>query len=118
MRRLRDQPHRHEVPVYGSTVQYAKQDDTSPKLDAAKKKFVQQVTGTFLYYARAVDPTMLVALSAIAASQAAPTKNTLEKTMFFLDYVASHPDAILTYKASDMVLQVHSDASYLTEPEA
>ena len=42
----------------------------------------------------------------------------MEKTLFFLDYVASHPDAILTYKASDMVLHVHSDASYLTEPRA
>ena len=61
---------------------------------------------------------MLTALSAIAADQAAPTEQTLEKTPFFLDYVATHPDAILTYRASDMILQVHSDASYLTKPKA
>jgi hypothetical protein len=36
----------------------------------------------------------------------------------FLDYAATHPDAILTHKRSDMVLMVHSDASYLSEPKA
>ena len=76
------------------------------------------MTGTFLYYARAVDPTMLVALSAIAADQADPTENTYEKTLYFLDYVATHPDAIITFKKSKMVLAIHSDASYLTEPKA
>jgi hypothetical protein len=35
-----------------------------------------------------------------------------------LDYVATNPDAILTYEQSDMVLAVHSDASYLSEPKA
>ena len=33
----------------------------------------------------------------------------------FLDYVASHDDTILTYRVSDMVLAIHSDASYLSE---
>jgi hypothetical protein len=36
----------------------------------------------------------------------------------FLDYAATHQDAIITYKKSDMVLVVHSDASYLSEPKA
>ena len=31
---------------------------------------------------------------------------------------APHPDAVLTYQKSDMVLAVHSDTSYLTEPQA
>ena len=35
-----------------------------------------------------------------------------------MDYAASHPDAILKYSESDMVLVVHSDASYLSEPKA
>ena len=61
---------------------------------------------------------MLVALSAIASGQAAPTEETLNKTKQFLDYAATHPDAVLTYKKSDMVLAVHSDASYLCEPKA
>jgi hypothetical protein len=36
----------------------------------------------------------------------------------FLDYVVSQDKAILTYKASNMVLTIHSDASYLSEPKA
>ena len=36
----------------------------------------------------------------------------------FLDYVATHPDAIVTYHASNMFLAVHSDASYLSESNA
>ena len=60
---------------------------------------------------------MFVALSAIAASQSAPTEQTLEKTFLFLDYAVTHPDAVLTYCASDMVLNIHSNASYLTEPK-
>ena len=36
----------------------------------------------------------------------------------FLDYVASQEDAVLTYRASDMVLAAHSDAGYLNETNA
>ena len=61
---------------------------------------------------------MLPALSAIASNQANPTEETMKKTKQFLDYAASHPDAIITYKASKMVLATHSDASYLSEPKA
>jgi len=35
---------------------------------------------------------------------------------WLLDYAATNPNAILTYKKSDMVLAVPSDASYLSEP--
>ncbi len=37
---------------------------------------------------------------------------------FFLDYATSNQDAIITYSASDMVLAVHSNASYLSKPKA
>ena len=42
----------------------------------------------------------------------------MEKTLQFLDYVAAHPDAVVTFTASKMILNVHSDASYLIEPKA
>ena len=92
--------------------------DDSPLLNKEKKKFVQEVTGVFLYYARAVDSTMLVALSAIAAEQGSPTENTLKRVNQFLDYAATHPEATITYHASDMKLAIHSDASYLSEPKS
>ena len=82
------------------------------------KKYIQQVLGTFLYYARAIDPTMLVALSVIASEQASPTQSTMKKVDRFLDYAASQEQALLTYGASNMVLAVHSDASHLSEYKA
>jgi hypothetical protein len=36
----------------------------------------------------------------------------------FLDYVATDQDAIITYHASNMVLAIQSDASYLSKPKA
>ena len=36
----------------------------------------------------------------------------------FLDYMATHPNAKIRYYASDMVLNVLSDASYLSAPNA
>jgi hypothetical protein len=35
-----------------------------------------------------------------------------------LDYIATQEEAILTYSASNMVLAIHSNASYLSEPKA
>ena len=84
------------------------------RLDKNGKRYIQQVVGTFLFYGRAVDGTMLPALSAIASSQAAPTQATIDKIELFLDYADSHPDAIVTYRASKMILALHSDASYTT----
>lgn len=36
----------------------------------------------------------------------------------FLNYCATHPDAKIRYHASDMILHIHTDASYLSEPQA
>ena len=79
------------------------------------KKIVQEVIGVFLYYAPPVDLMMLPALGTLATQQASPIQNTMKNLHQFLDYVATHPDAIITYYASNMVLAVHSNASYLSE---
>ena len=117
-KRPQNQPHKHAIPTYGAKIQYAKPEDSTELLSKEEKLYVQQVLGTFLFYGRAIDSTMLTALSAIASDQAAPTKATMERVRLFLDYTATHPDAVLTYRKSDMVLAVHSDASYLSEPKA
>ena len=54
-----DQPYAHVVPNYGGTVQYPPDADTSRVATKDEKTFLQQVVGTFLYYGRAVDGTML-----------------------------------------------------------
>jgi hypothetical protein len=114
---LQHQPHKHTIPTYGATVQYAKPEDSTRLLSKAEKKIVQQVLGTFLYYGQVVDSTMLTALSSIASTQAKPTQETMENIKLFLNYTASNQDAIITYNASDMILAIHSNASYLSKPK-
>ena len=89
--------------------------DNSTKLSPREIKHVQQIVGTFLFYARAEDPTMLTALSTIATEQSQGTQTTKDKAEHFLKYAASHPDATIKFFKSDMLLKVHSDASYLSE---
>ncbi len=36
----------------------------------------------------------------------------------FLDYMWTHPNVKIRYRASDMILNVHSDASHLSAPNA
>ena len=62
LRKLTHQLHQHFLPTYGSTIDYAKPEDTRTTLGKEGKKFIQQVTGTFIFYDTIVDPTMLVAL--------------------------------------------------------
>jgi hypothetical protein len=59
-----------------------------------------------------------MALSAIASQQAAPIEDTRNHVNQYLDYMATHSDAKIQYCASNMVLNVHSDASYLSAPNA
>jgi hypothetical protein len=77
--KIQNSPHPHNIPTYGAKVQYAEQLDGSPKLDKVGIKYVQQVAGMLLYYRRAVDPSILPALSSIASEQAAPTEQTMER---------------------------------------
>jgi hypothetical protein len=46
-----DQPHQHVKKMYGVKVQPANPLNTSPPLDKAGKKFIQEVTGVFVYLA-------------------------------------------------------------------
>ena len=52
---------------YGAKSQLTPDSDTSTLLDDKRKLRIQEIVGSFLYYARAVDNKLLVALNAIAA---------------------------------------------------
>ena len=54
------------------------EDETNAPLNAAGIKRVQVIVGDLLYYAIAVDNTLLVALNAIGTQQAAATEATAE----------------------------------------
>ena len=53
----------------GVKAQLTQDSDTSDILDEKSKKQIQEIVGCLLYYARAVDNKLLVALSAIATRQ-------------------------------------------------
>jgi hypothetical protein len=46
--------------------------------------------GTFLFFGRAVDPTLAAALSSIASQQNKGTEATMNATKQLLDYIATH----------------------------
>ena len=116
-RKPQDSPYPYTRPDYGAKVQLTPPEDTTPTLEQEEKKRLQEVVGTLLYYARAVDNTMLVALGSLAAAQTKGTKQTMDAMVHLLNYAATHPDAVIRFKKSDMILHIHSDASYLSEPE-
>ena len=111
-------PHPWTQPEYGAAIQYAEPEDTSEPLDKAGIQKLQEIVGTFLFYARAVDNTMLVALGTVAAAQTHGTAKTMDAIIQLLNYAATHPDAAIRFYKSDMILYIHSDASYLSEPKA
>jgi hypothetical protein len=41
----------------------------------------------------------------------------MKQTRHLLDYVATHPNAILSYAKSNMILSIHSNASYHNKPK-
>lgn len=104
--------------TYGKESQKTNPPDTTSLTTESEKKIIQQVVGSFLYYARAVDMAILHALSDITSTQSSPTKTTLRKVRHFLDYMHSHQNAIILYRASDMILNIQSYSSYLTASNA
>ena len=110
-------PYPYTEPKYGAKQQFAKYDTSAP-VGKDEQKYVQKVTGKFNWYARGVDSTLLTPISALAAQQAKPTQATMKRVQHFLDYAATQEPAITTYRASDMVLAIHSDAGYLNEEGA
>jgi len=111
-------PHLWQKPQYGAKIQYTPAPDMTPALNAADTTRVQEVLGTLLFYARAVDSTMLKAIGTIATQQANATEATMKAITHLLNYCATHPEATVRFHASDMILHIDSDASYLSEPKA
>jgi hypothetical protein len=111
-------PHNWMVPTYGQRIQYAPLPDAVPPETAAEITRAQEFVGTILYNARAVDPTLLVPLSALASQLYNATATTIKAVSHLLDYCSTHPESTIGYLASDMQLKIHSDASYIYEPKA
>ena len=98
--------------------QYAQQEDTSELLNAEDTRYIQSAVGSLLYYARALDSTMLPALNQIGTQQSAPTVNTRKAVNQLLDYANTYKHTKVRFHASDMKLEIDSDAAYLVLPKA
>jgi len=107
-------PYKWTKPLYGKRVQMIHPEKTLPVLTKKETQVVQSKVGTFLYYARAVDPAILVALNDISGEQANPTNTTQKDLAMLMDFLACHPNATIRFIAGPMQLCVESDASYLS----
>jgi hypothetical protein len=61
---------------------------------------------------------VIMPLNDIATEQTTATKKTKTAADQLLDYLDTHPDATIRFHASDMILHIHSDASYLSVSKA
>jgi hypothetical protein len=116
--KLQNAPYQSAPIQHGAKKQYATQELKAPLLDFKAKQFIQQVCGKFLFLGRAVDSTLLCPISTIALQSSKPTEDTMQQTLQLLNYLAMQEDAVLSYHANNMVLEVHSNVSYLSKPKA
>ena len=93
--KLQYAPYKWNSPAYGKRLQMAPDPDYSELLNRQGIKFNQTVVGIFLYYVQALDPNMICSLNDISSFQARTTKDTMEKTKWFLDYAETYPNAII-----------------------
>jgi hypothetical protein len=111
-------PYSPEPKKFGMEAQAPLPPDASPRLDARGIKKVQKIVGSILYYARAVIMTILMALSSIAVEQTGAMEKTMSRCTQLLDYLSGNANATVRFHASDMILNIHSNASYLSEAKA
>jgi hypothetical protein len=103
---------------YGAKTQFVDDKTSSPALSDKDVNKLQQLTGTLLYYARVVDPTLIMPINVLASEQSNATEVTPDKVVKLLNYCNTHPETKIRYHAYDMILHIHSDDSYLSENEA
>ena len=61
---------------------------------------------------------MLALISALSTQQAKPMQTTMRWVQHFLNYATTKKPIVTPYRASDMVLAVHSNAGYLNDEGA
>jgi hypothetical protein len=74
-------PHTWNPHIYGAKTQYVENETTSPALSDKDVNILQQLTGTLLYYARAVDQTLIMPINVLASEQSKATAVTADKVI-------------------------------------
>jgi hypothetical protein len=111
-------PAHYTPPNYAKPGAHTATVDESPPASESDKKRLQSVIGTLLYYSRAVDPSICTALHELGSIQSQPTEKDMKKMERLLGYVSKHRNMAIRFYASNMILQLLSDASYLCRPKA
>jgi hypothetical protein len=79
-------PHTWNPPIYGANTQFVNDRTTSPTLSDKDINKLQQITGTLIYYARAVDPTLIMPINVLTSEQSNATEETADKVIKLLNY--------------------------------
>jgi hypothetical protein len=87
-------PSKYVTPIYGAKTQYATKGEKQ-LLSTKQCTNIQKITRSVLYYARDVDPTVLMSLNDIVTEQIKATEKTQAAADQLLDYLATHPDATI-----------------------
>ena len=67
-------PHKLERPQYSQAMQYNKPPDDTCLIEPNGIKHIQKFVGTLLYYARAINSTMLMAINTVSSAQSKGTQ--------------------------------------------
>ena len=102
--------HCWSVPANGKRLQMAADLDNSNLIVRWTTKIIHSMVSTMLFYTWSLDPMMLREIKKNLRVQSRPRQDIEEKEIMLLDYAATYPNAIIRYKARDMVLLVDSDA--------
>jgi hypothetical protein len=78
-------PHQWNTPVYGAKTQYVEDKQDSPALSPKDVNRLQQLGGTLLYYARALDPMLIMPVNFLASEQTISTAATADKIIKLLN---------------------------------
>ncbi len=109
-------PYSPEPKKFGTEAQATLPPNNSPCLNAKGIRHIQQIVGSILYYARAVNMTVLTALSLIAVKQ---TKEMEKNNVpMITGYLSGNLSAKVQFQASNMVFNIHPDALYLSDAKA
>ena len=76
-------------------------------MDEHNQKILQKIVQKLLYYARSIDPTMLIALKSLVAVQTKQTIQTAKQITQFLNNSGTYTDTVTEYRKSGINLHIY-----------
>ncbi len=110
--------HRHLLSTPRLYLTLTSLHNSHPPLSPPLLPVSQQVVGSLLFYARALDLSLLTAVCQLSSHQSIPTQHDLSSAHRLLNYVSSHPNPHKTILPSSMALWACTDASFLSRPKS